>query len=116
MQAMIDRSLRAKHQKSWDALTRFRKLFDAEEVSFLEIQMETGVTHQIRVHLAAIGHPIVGDSLYGEPNRKNFGLQRHFLHACRLEFCHPEDGRLIKTEAQLPLELEAVLKRVRAKR
>jgi 23S rRNA-/tRNA-specific pseudouridylate synthase len=78
--------------------------------------METGVTHQIRVHLAAIGHPIIGDSLYGEPNRNNFGLHRHFLHACSLEFFHPDDGRRVKTEAPLPAELEAVLKRLRAER
>ena len=116
MQAMIGRSLQAKNQKSWAALTCFRKLSDADGVSFLEIQMETGVTHQIRVHLAAIGHPIIGDSLYGEPNRNNFGLHRHFLHACSLEFFHPDDGRRVKTEAPLPAELEAVLKRLRAKR
>ena len=102
-------------QKSWRALTRFRKLTDTPEASFLEIEMETGVTHQIRAHLAAIGHPIVGDSLYGDPARKNFGLQRQFLHAFCLEFCHPDDGQRVKAEAPLPLELEAVLNTVFAK-
>jgi 23S rRNA pseudouridine1911/1915/1917 synthase len=115
MQAMSDHSLRVKKQKSWSALTRFRKLTDTAEASLLEIQMETGVTHQIRAHLAAIGHPIVGDSLYGA-RRENFGLQRQFLHAFSLEFVHPEGGQWVKAEAPLPLELEVVLKKLRAKR
>jgi 23S rRNA pseudouridine1911/1915/1917 synthase len=115
MQVMSDHSLRVKKQKSWSALTRFRKLTDTAEASLLEIQMETGVTHQIRAHLAAIGHPIVGDSLYGA-RRENFGLQRQFLHAFSLEFVHPEGGQWVKAEAPLPLELEVVLKKLRAKR
>ena len=55
MRAISDISLRSKKQKSWAALTRFRKLWDVDGLSLLEIEMETGVTHQIRVHLAAIG-------------------------------------------------------------
>jgi 23S rRNA-/tRNA-specific pseudouridylate synthase len=116
MQVVSDHSLRVKKQKSWNALTCFRKLTDTAEVSLLEIQMQTGVTHQIRAHLAAIGHPIVGDSCYGKPNQEDFGLQRQFLHACSLEFVHPEGGQWIKAEARLPLELESVLKKLQAYR
>jgi 23S rRNA pseudouridine1911/1915/1917 synthase len=116
MRAIVDKTPRAKGQKSWSGLTRFRKLWDEYGVSLLEIAMETGVTHQIRVHLAAIGHPIVGDLLYGGKDRERFGLDRHFLHACSLEFYHPRDQRVIKTESELPSELKAVARRLRAAR
>jgi 23S rRNA pseudouridine1911/1915/1917 synthase len=115
MRAMVDRSPRLKSQKSWPALTRFRKLYDADGLSLLEIEMETGVTHQIRVHLAAIGHPIVGDVLYGDPRRENFGLKRHFLHACYLKFFHPREHRIVETKSELPPELDNVLRRFPSK-
>jgi 23S rRNA pseudouridine1911/1915/1917 synthase len=95
------------------ALTRFQKISDGEGLSLLEVEMESGVTHQIRVHLAAIGHPIVGDALYGGEGREHFGLDRHFLHAHGLEFFHPRDQRMIKAESELPLELKAIAGRVR---
>ena len=75
--------------------------------------MATGVTHQIRVHLASIGHPIVGDMLYRAVNSERFGLNRHFLHARVLEFRHPEDGRTIRVEAELPADLQEVLQRLK---
>jgi len=116
MRAITYVSPRSKKQKSWTALTRFRKLWDADGLSLLEIEMETGVTHQIRVHLEASGHPIVGDTLYGENNRKKFNLERHFLHAYYLEFFHPRDRRVVKIESDLPLELKDVLGRLKPRR
>jgi 23S rRNA pseudouridine1911/1915/1917 synthase len=116
MQAMVDKSPRSKGQKSWLALTRFRKLRDGNGLSLLEIEMETGVTHQIRVHLAAIGHPIVGDFLYGREGGESFGLKRHFLHAHSLEFFHPRNHRVVKVESELPLELKAAVGRLQPKR
>ena len=110
MRAMSNTSHRSNKQKSWPALTRYQKLWDINGLSFLEIAMETGVTHQIRVHLAAIGHSIVGDLLYGGESRENFGLKRQFLHAHSLEFFHPEDHRVVKAESELPLELKAVVR------
>jgi 23S rRNA pseudouridine1911/1915/1917 synthase len=104
---------RSKKQKSWTALTRFRKLWDADGFSLLEIEMETGVTHQIRVHLAATGHPIVGDTLYGENDQEKISLERQFLHAHRLEFFHPRDHRVVKMESELPVELKCVLARLK---
>lgn len=77
--------------------------------------METGVTHQIRVHLAAIGHPIVGDVLYGTADSESFRLHRHFLHARRLKFSHPDSGAIVNVEAELPGELRAVLDEVQIK-
>ena len=97
--------------RSWHAVTRFRKLVNSGEMSLLEILMETGVTHQIRVHLAAIGHPIVGDSLYAS-ERNPTELGRHFLHACGLEFLHPSSGVPIGVDSPLPSELTKFLERM----
>lgn len=113
MQAMVHVSPRSRRQKSWTALTRFRKLWDVNGLSLLEIEMETGVTHQIRVHLAAIGHPIVGDFLYGKNDREKFSLERQFLHAYGLEFVHPENQRIVKIESEFPVELKDVLDRLK---
>lgn len=105
-------SARRKNQKMWQAKTRYKKLGSARGLTLLEIEMETGVTHQIRVHLAAIGHPIVADVLYGERTTENFGLTRHFLHAWKLVFEHPDDGQTITVHTDLPVELHAVLNRL----
>jgi 23S rRNA pseudouridine1911/1915/1917 synthase len=109
MRALVDTVGSKAKQKSWQALTHFRKLREAGGVSLLEINMETGVTHQIRIHLAAIGHPIVGDLLYGGERLKSSGLKRQFLHATRLEFFHPENRCRIKADSPLPVDLADVL-------
>lgn len=98
-----------KRQKSWSALTRYRRVSSCEKFSLLEIEMTTGVTHQIRTHLAAIGHPIVGDTIYGVHTADAFGLKRHFLHAFRLELHHPEDERRMVLESALPAELRQIV-------
>jgi 23S rRNA pseudouridine1911/1915/1917 synthase len=95
--------------KAWPALTRFRKLAATRGVTLLDVEMTTGVTHQIRVHLAVIGHSIVGDPIYGAGPANPFGLGRQFLHARRLEFKHPERETTIIVEAGLPPELRQVL-------
>jgi 23S rRNA pseudouridine1911/1915/1917 synthase len=115
MEIVIDGKSRIRH-KRWKALTRFRKISGSQQFSLLEIEMETGVTHQIRVHLAAAGHPIVGDALYGTQEAKSFNLRRHFLHACGLEFSHPADRRIVKVESELPEELLNVLAQLRLNR
>jgi 23S rRNA pseudouridine1911/1915/1917 synthase len=80
------------------------------------VAIATGRTHQIRVHLSAIGHPIVGDAVYGGLRRRVPGdlrpvlaLSRPFLHAGRLMFHHPADGRKMEFEAPLPADLQTVL-------
>jgi len=110
MSPVDDRAKFRRKQRIWQAITRFRRLAMRQGLSFLEIAMETGVTHQIRVHLAAAGHPIVGDSLYGREEKEAFGLKRHFLHAFRLEFYHPGDGRRLRIASRLPGELGDLLK------
>jgi 23S rRNA pseudouridine1911/1915/1917 synthase len=82
--------------------------FDDPLVSVLECRLETGRTHQIRVHLQAIGHPIVGDAAYGG-RRVTIALDRPFLHAFHLAFAHPVTGEPLAFDEPLPPELQAVL-------
>ncbi len=83
--------------------------------TLLELDLVTGRTHQIRVHLDAIGHPVAGDRVYGTgtSRRGPDGLDRLFLHAWRLELTSPSDGHLIRATAPLPVELERVLANLR---
>jgi 23S rRNA pseudouridine1911/1915/1917 synthase len=93
------------------ALTEYRVLKRFRDFTFLEVRIGTGRTHQIRVHLAAIGHPVTGDRLYGAP-AKVAGqppLGRFFLHAQRVRFRRPSTGEAVTIEAPLPAELEAWL-------
>jgi len=98
------------------AMTHWRKLAGGAEATLLELTIETGRTHQIRRHLEAIGHPVVGDSKYGDfPfNRiaqRQWGLKRMFLHSLRLGLPHPITGKRLQLEAPLPPELSDALKR-----
>jgi len=77
------------------------------EAALLRVVLDTGRTHQIRVHLAAIGHPVAGDPQYGAAGR--FGLTRQFLHATRLAFPHPVTGAEIDTHSELPEDLRKAL-------
>jgi 23S rRNA pseudouridine1911/1915/1917 synthase len=81
------------------------------DVALLDCRLETGRTHQIRVHLAAIGHPVVGDAAYGGA-RENVRLERAFLHAHSLGFRHPGSGEALRFDEPLPGELQAVLDRL----
>jgi 23S rRNA pseudouridine1911/1915/1917 synthase len=100
-------------ERIWNAVTHYRQLAQASEVTLVEVNMTTGVTHQIRVHLASIGHPIVGDGLYGKAKPESFGLERQFLHAIKLQFRHPKTSRKLIVEAPLPNDLKKVLTRLK---
>jgi 23S rRNA pseudouridine1911/1915/1917 synthase len=91
-----------------DAVTHFEveRLLDRQ--ALLDVRLETGRTHQIRVHLAAIGLPVVGDPVYGVSDPE---LRRQFLHAWRLAFPHPLTGEAVEVESPLPPELQAALAR-----
>jgi 23S rRNA pseudouridine1911/1915/1917 synthase len=88
--------------------------------TLLEVRIETGRTHQIRVHLQALGHPVVGDTLYGAPHRIGpptadpLTLDRNFLHAAELDFAHPTTGKQLQLTAPLPPELTTLLDKLRA--
>ncbi len=97
---------------SREARTHFRVLQRFARHTLLLIQLETGRTHQIRVHLKAIGHPVVGDPVYGpRDTRHGPALDRQFLHAYQLTFTHPITGKLLELEAPLPADLKSVLER-----
>jgi 23S rRNA pseudouridine1911/1915/1917 synthase len=95
---------------SREARTHFRVIERFARYTLLLLQLETGRTHQIRVHLKAIGHPVVGDPVYGSGRKQPDMLsQRQFLHAYQLCFTHPATGETIELEAPLPADLEAGL-------
>jgi 23S rRNA pseudouridine1911/1915/1917 synthase len=103
---------RSSGRRIWRAVTHYRLIGSSRGTSLLEIEMATGVTHQIRVHLSSNGYPIVGDALYGADYAERFGLARHFLHARSLTLRHPTAAEPMIFEAELALELRQVLQRI----
>ena len=98
--------------KSRQACTHFRVQQRFSRHTLLLLELETGRTHQIRVHLRAIGHPVLGDPVYGSGNiNRGLSLGRQFLHAFQLVFTHPTTGDVIHLEAPLPEDLQAILER-----
>ena len=94
-----------------EAVTHFKVLARYDKYTLLEVKIDTGSTHQIRVHMSYIGHPVIGDEVYS--NGKNeFGVKGQMLHAKYLEFKHPITGKDIKLEAPLPEYFEEVLKQL----
>jgi 23S rRNA pseudouridine1911/1915/1917 synthase len=98
------------------AVTHWRVLETFPAVQLVEATLETGRTHQVRVHLAAVRHPVVGDRTYGaDPSlAARLGVDRPFLHAWRLAFRHPADGRTVELTEPLPPDLQGVLDRLGA--
>jgi len=111
------KKMSAKARRSREAVTRIVRAEHLNPaVTLARIAIHTGRTHQIRVHLSAIGHPVVGDPLYGGVRRRVPGdlrpvmrLERPFLHAARLVFKHPADGRRMEFTSELPDDLQRVL-------
>ena len=109
--AEVDRTRMAISARGREARTRYRvrrSFTDPADLSLVECRLETGRTHQIRVHLAAIGHPVVGDARY-RGARPSVPLKRPFLHAYRLAFDHPATGARVEHEVALPQDLEEVV-------
>jgi len=100
------------------AATDYRVLASTSEFSLVMAFLRTGRTHQLRVHFSALGHPIVGDTLYGAPRQQRRGnvplpnLNRNFLHAERLRFRHPRTNQPMEFRAPLPTELRTFLEAV----
>ena len=108
-----DRRVRTRHSTDTDepreAVTEFTLERALPRATLLRVRLQTGRTHQIRVHLQAIGHPVCGDPEYGTPGL--YGLERQFLHAEHLAFTHPVTGEPVDVHSPLPADLTAALER-----
>ena len=112
----------ARARRSRAAVTRITRADHLRGVTLCQVAIATGRTHQIRIHLSAIGHPIVGDATYGGTRKRVAAdllplqrLERPFLHALRLTFTHPTDGRRMQFDAPLAPDLQALLDELRDK-
>jgi 23S rRNA pseudouridine1911/1915/1917 synthase len=100
------------------AFTEYRVLEEFRGFTLLEVRIKTGRTHQIRVHLSAIGHPVVGDDVYGDSSYRQFvkkygPLNRYFLHAAALRLNHPTTGETLEFHSALPPELQNLIKSIK---
>ena len=114
--APIDRHPTADHRFAVvaggrESITHYETIEAFRHATLLEIHLETGRTHQIRVHMSALKHPCVGDTTYGaDPTlARKLGLERQWLHAVRLSFAHPDDGRWVSYESPYPADLQRAL-------
>ncbi|MBE6700804.1 MAG: RluA family pseudouridine synthase [Ruminococcaceae bacterium] len=96
-----------------NACTHYEVLDSFKNFSHIRLKLETGRTHQIRVHMKAIGHPVVGDPLYSSPKLESFGLQGQCLHARAIGFIHPTTGEHMYFESELPDYFVKVLKKLK---
>ena len=109
----VDRKKMSINEKNGkEAVTHYRVLQRFRRFTFVECQLETGRTHQIRVHMASIGHPLLGDQVYGPAKMLFSGLQGQTLHAGVLGIIHPSTGEYMEFTAPLPAYFEAILKKL----
>ncbi len=110
----VDRKKMAVNEKNGKtAVTHYRVLERFDRFTYIECRLETGRTHQIRVHMASIGHPLLGDEVYGPSGKQPFRLQGQCLHAMTLGFLHPSTGEYVEFEAPLPEYFTQLLKNFR---
>lgn len=107
-----DRKKMAVVKTGKNAITHFKVLKRYDKYTLLEINIETGRTHQIRVHLSQIGYPVIGDTTYSS-GKNEWNENGQFLHAKKLEFTHPTNGKRMELEAELPQYFENVLKQLK---
>lgn len=113
--AIYDRKkMSTKSKKVKEAITQWEVVKNFKDFTLVKVKIITGRTHQIRVHFASIGHPVLGDKTYGkktyiEFDRKKIAIPRQMLHAYKIELTHPITGRLLKFEASLPDDIKEIL-------
>ena len=109
--SMNDRVKMSVSKRGKEAITHFKVLKRYDGFTYVEVNIETGRTHQIRVHMSHIGYPIVGDAVYSN-GRNPFGVEGQMLHSAKLEFVHPKTKQKMELEAKLPKYFEDVLKKL----
>ncbi|KGM97928.1 pseudouridylate synthase [Clostridium novyi A str. 4552] len=98
-------------ERGQKSITRFKVIESYENADLIELTLETGRTHQIRVHLSSIGHPIYGDALYGKEEHEY--IDRQALHAYKLQIPHPKDGRILKLQSDLPDDMKNLIDKLK---
>ena len=106
-----DRKKMAVDKKGKEAITEFKVLKRYDGYTLLEVKIKTGRTHQIRVHLAEIGYPIVGDYTYSNGKNK-FGVEGQMLHAYKIKFKHPTTNEEVEFKAELPKYFKDILEKL----
>ena len=110
----IDRKKMAiNHKNGREAITHYRVIEQFDSYSYIECTLETGRTHQIRVHMSSIGHPLLGDDVYGPKNPKIKGLEGQTLHAKTLGFIHPDTNEYVEFDSELPDYFVNLLEKLR---
>lgn len=107
----------SKSEYAMESITHYKTVKQFKDFSLLEIKLETGRMHQIRVHFATLKHPLVGDQNYGDYRynheiKKKYGLKRHFLHAFFLNFKHPRTNQTLLIQSELPADLTNLLEKI----
>jgi 23S rRNA pseudouridine1911/1915/1917 synthase len=102
-------------QHSKTAVTHYRVLERFRDSAYLEVRLETGRTHQIRVHMSYIHHPVIGDPVYG-PKRNEYGLEGQMLHAAHLGFKHPRTGNWLEFDTEVPSLFQTIIEKLRVER
>jgi 23S rRNA pseudouridine1911/1915/1917 synthase len=106
-----DRKLRVVTPKGYPSVTHYWVERRFEQATWVRLRLETGRTHQIRVHMKHIGHSLIGDSFYGDTTNP-WGMNRHALHAFYLQFHHPRNGEWVEFQSQMPADMQSLLDRL----
>ncbi len=96
-----------------ESITKYKVLEELSKSSIVKLELETGRTHQIRVHMSYLEHPLYGDSLYGNGEEEKEYIERQALHAYKLEFPHPRTGEILKLKCNLPKDIENLIEKLK---
>lgn len=100
-------------ERGQESITTYKVLEELSKGSVVRLELETGRTHQIRVHMSHLGHPLYGDSLYGKGEEEKEYIERQALHAYKLEFPHPRTGDILKLQCSLPDDIKNLIEKIK---